>query len=151
MFQNEKSVQSNFCVTVRKKVKNFRSWSFAINESTNQKDIAQLAIFLNVWRVWTRCGQGVEYNRKTFVTTAIKDIATGEDIFTEVLHAFKNFGRNLSILCRVSTDGGRAMSGTGFELVGLLKSALREKDINDDIAIFYCIIHQQNLCAKSLN
>jgi len=42
------------------------------------------------------------------------------------------------------------MSGTGIGFVGLLKSALREKNISDDIAIFHCIVHQQNLCAKSL-
>ena len=42
------------------------------------------------------------------------------------------------------------MSGTGIGFVGLLKSALKEKNISDDIAIFHCIIHQQNLCAKSL-
>ena len=33
-------------------------------------------------------------------------------------------------------DGARAMSGTGIAFVGLLKSALKEKDISDDIAIF---------------
>jgi len=42
------------------------------------------------------------------------------------------------------------MSGAGIGFVGLLKSALREKNITDVIAIFHCIIHQQNLCAKSL-
>ena len=39
------------------------------------------------------------------------------------------------------------MSGTGIGFVGLLKSALKEKI---DITIFHCIIHQKNLCAKSL-
>ena len=42
------------------------------------------------------------------------------------------------------------MSGTGIGFVGLLKSALKEKNISDDITIFHCIIHQQHLCAKSL-
>ena len=43
-----------------------------------------------------------------------------------------------------------AMSRTGIGIAGLLKSALKKKNISDDIAIFHCIIHQQNLCAKSL-
>ena len=34
--------------------------------------------------------------------------------------------------------------------VGLLKSALKEKNISDNIIIFHCIIHQENLCAKCL-
>ena len=32
-----------------------------------------------------------------------------------------------------------------------MKSALREKKLSDNIAVFHCIIHQQNLCAKTLN
>ena len=35
-------------------------------------------------------------------------------------------------------------------LVGLLISALKEKNICDNITISHCIIYQQNLCAKSL-
>ena len=50
----------------------------------------------------------------------------------------------------MATDGSRAMSGTGIGFVGLLKSALKEKNISENIAIFNCIIHQQNLCAKFL-
>ena len=42
------------------------------------------------------------------------------------------------------------MSGTNIGFIGLLKSALKEKNISDNIAIFHCIIHQQNLCTKSL-
>ena len=42
------------------------------------------------------------------------------------------------------------MSVTGIRFVGLLKSALKEKNISDDTEIFHCIIHQQNLCTKSL-
>ena len=57
---------------------------------------------------------------------------------------------DLSTLCEIATDGARAMSGTGIGFVGLLKSALKEKTISDNIAVFHCIIHQQNLCAKSL-
>ena len=57
---------------------------------------------------------------------------------------------DLSTLCGIETDGARAMSGTGIGLVGPLKSALKEKNISDDITIFHCIIRQQNLCSKSL-
>ena len=42
------------------------------------------------------------------------------------------------------------MSGTGIGFVGLLKSALKKKNISDNTAISYCIIQQQNLGAKSL-
>ena len=50
----------------------------------------------------------------------------------------------------IATDSGRAMSRRGIGLVSLLKSASREKEISDNIAIFHCVIHQENLCSKSL-
>ena len=77
----------------------------------------------------------------------MKDTATGAKIFSEVFNAFDEFGLDLSTLCGIATDGAQAMSGTGIGFVGLLKSALKEKI---DITIFHCIIHQKNLCAKSL-
>ena len=80
----------------------------------------------------------------------MKDTTTGANIFSEVLNAFDKFGLDLSTLYGIATDGARAMSGTGIGFVGLLKSALKEKNISDITAIFHCIIHQQNLCAKSL-
>ena len=55
---------------------------------------------------------------------------------------------NLISLCRIATDGDCAMSEPGIGLVGLLKSALREKGICGNIAIFHCVIHQKNLRAK---
>ena len=79
----------------------------------------------------------------------MKDITTDTNIFYEVLNAFDKFGMDLSTLCGIATDGARAMSGTGIGFVGLLKSALK-KNISDNIVIFHRIIHQQNLCAKSL-
>ena len=66
----------------------------------------------------------------------MKDTAAGGNIFSEVLNVFEKFGLDLSTLCGIATDGGRAMSGTGIGFVGLLKSALKEKNISDDIAFF---------------
>ena len=77
----------------------------------------------------------------------MKDTTTGAKIFSEVFNAFDEFGLDLSTLCGIATHGAQAMSGTGIGFVGLLKSALKEKI---DATIFHCIIHQQNLCAKSL-
>ena len=134
----------DICDTLKDKAKNFVSWSFAIDESTNVKDAAQLAIFIK--------GVDKELNETEELLSlqCMKDTISGANIFFEVLNAFDKFGLNLSTLCGIATDGARAMSGTGIGFVGLLKSALKEKNISDNIAIFHCIIHQQNLCAKSL-
>ena len=132
------------CDTLKEKAKNFVSWSFSIDESTDVKDAAQLAIFI----------RGVD--KKLIETEELlslqymKDTTTGAKIFSKVFNAFDDFGLDLSTLCGIATDGAQAMSGTGIGFVGLLKSALKEKNISDDITIFHCIIHQQNLCAKFL-
>ena len=41
----------NICNTLKDKVKNFVSWSFAIDESTDVKDATQLAILTNTWKM----------------------------------------------------------------------------------------------------
>ena len=129
---------------LKEKVKNFVSWSFAIDKSTDVKDAAQLALFTN--------GVDKELNetKELLSLQCMKDTETGANIFSEVLNAFDKFGLDLSTLYGIATDGTRTMYGTGIGFVGLLKSALKENNISDNIAIFHCIIHQQNLCAKSL-
>ena len=107
------------------------------------KDAAQLAIFVK--------GVDKELNKteELLPLQCMKDVTTGAHIFSEVLNAFDKVGLDLSTLCGIATDGARAVYGTGLGFVGLLKSALKEKNISDDIAIFLCIIYQQNLRAKS--
>ena len=39
-------LSDDICVTLQDKVKNFVSWSFAMNECMDQKYMAQLAIFV---------------------------------------------------------------------------------------------------------
>ena len=108
------------------------------------KDTAQLPIFI----------KGVDkelYETEELLSLqCMKDTTAGANIFSEVLNAFDKFGLDLSTLCGIVIDSARAMSGTGIGFVGLLKSALKEKNISDNIAIFHCIIHRQNLRAKSL-
>ena len=134
----------DICETLKDKVKKFISWSLAIDESTDEKDTAQLAIFIK--------GVDKELNETEEILSlqSMKGTTTGADIFIKVLDAVEKFGLNLITLSGIATDGAQSMSGTRKGFVGLLKSALREKNISDDIAIFHCIIHQQNLCVKSL-
>ena len=131
------------CDTFKDKVKNFVSWSFAIDESTNVKDAAQLAIFIK------RVNKELKKTEELLLLLCMKDTTTGANIFSVVLNAFGKFGLDLSTLCGIVADGARAMSKTSIEFVGLLKSTLK-KNISDNIKIFHCNIHQQNLCAKSL-
>ena len=134
----------DICDTLKDKVKSFVSWSFAIDESTDVKDAAQLAIFIK------EVDKELNETEELLSIQCMKDTTTGANIISEVLNAFNKFGLDLSTLCGIATDGVRAMSRTGIEFVDLLKSVLKEKNISDNIAIFHCITHQKNLCAKSL-
>ena len=117
-------------------MKNFVSWSFAIDESTNEKDTTQLAIFIK------GVDKELDETEELLSLQSMKDTTTGADIFSEVLNAFDKFGLDLSTSCGIATHGARSMSGIGIGFVGLLKTALREKNISDVVAIFHCIIHQ---------
>ena len=86
-------------------MKNFVSWSFATDESTDQKDTAPLAIFVK--------GVDREFNETEEILSlqSIKGTTTGTDMFKKVLNAFETVGMDLNTLCGIATDGSRAMSG----------------------------------------
>ena len=111
------------------------------------KDAAQLAIFI----------KGVD--KKLNETEELLSLHCMKDTTVQlVLMIFLKFSMFLISLVWTYplyaesqlTDNVRAMFGTGIGFVSLSKSALKEKNISDNIAIFHCIIYQQNLCAKSL-
>ena len=81
----------DICDALENKVKNFVSWSFAIDESTDVKDVAQLATFIK--------GVDKELNEieKLLSLQCMKDTTTGANIFSEVLNAFDKFGLDLSL------------------------------------------------------
>ena len=121
----------DICDTLKNKVKNFVSWSFAIDESTDVKDAAQLAIFIK------GLDKELSETEELLSLQCMKDTTTGADIFSEVLNAFDKFGLDLSTLCGIATDGARARSGTGIGFVDLLKSALKEKNIISNFSLHY--------------
>ena len=72
----------DICDTLKDKVKNFVSWSFAIDESTDVKDAAQLAIFIK------RVDKELNEIKKLLSLQCIKNTTSGANIFSEVLNAF---------------------------------------------------------------
>ena len=63
------------CDTLKDKVRNFVSWSFAIVESTNEKDTAQLAIFIK------GVDKALNETEEFLSLQSMKDTTTGADIF----------------------------------------------------------------------
>ena len=69
--------------------------------------------------------------------------AKGIDIFNSVVSVVESYGGFEKSEC-VVTDGAGAMTGQGIGLAGILKN----HGVN--CQMFHCIIHQEALCAKSL-
>ena len=80
----------DICDTLKDKMKNFVSWSFTIDKSTDVKDAAKLAIFIK--------GVDMELNETEELQSlqCTKDTTTGANIFSEALTAFDKFGLDLS-------------------------------------------------------
>ena len=58
---------------------------------------------------------------------------------------------SLSKLVGLTTDGALSMIGKENGAVALLKKHLRELKFKQNILTVYCVIHQEALCAKTLN
>ena len=61
------------------------------------------------------------------------------------------FNLPLDKLCGVATDGAPAMVGKHKEMISFLKNEMDTRGIRHDrLVFFHCIVHQQNLCSKSV-
>ena len=84
----------DICDALKDKVKNFLSWSFAIDESTDAMGAAPLAIIV----------KGVDKQlNETETLQGMKDTTTGANIFSKILNAFDKVGLDLSTLYGIAT------------------------------------------------
>lgn len=81
----------------------------------------------------------------------LKGTIIGEDIFEAVSTAFRNFGLKWSLLSGICTDGAPSLVGTQKGFIGIVNGKAIELNIQaENLTNFHCVIHQQNLCAKSI-
>ena len=108
-----------------------------MGESTDVSDISQLLVCIRT------ADENLIVCEELFKTCSPYGFAKGIDIFNNlvsVIESYEGFEKCESVV----TDGARAMTGQGIGLAGILKNHA----VN--CPMFHCIIHQEALCAKSL-
>ncbi|GBP61474.1 General transcription factor II-I repeat domain-containing protein 2A [Eumeta japonica] len=121
------------------------SFFIALDENTDLSDTTRLAVFIRgVDKAFT-------VNEELLAMQSLKGTTTGKDIFNEVQKVFTSFGLPRSKLVRVCTDGVPSMVGLRKGFIGILNEKATELNVQkDDLIVLHCIIHQQNLCSKSI-
>ncbi|XP_023226735.1 general transcription factor II-I repeat domain-containing protein 2B-like [Centruroides sculpturatus] len=115
-------------------------FSIALDESTDKTDSAQVLYFI---RAITKDFQCYE---ELLALGTLTGRTRGADIFENFKEVCNKLQLNVSNLVSVCTDGAPSMRGKKEGFVALLK----KENLNlKKLISFHCILHQQNLCAKS--
>lgn len=123
---------SKLIIDIRKS----NGFSLALDESTDNMDIAQLSVFVRFFL------NGCGFTEQLLTVLPLEDKTTGEKIYNSITSFLRKHEIPMEKIISVSTDGAPAMSGAVNGLAGRLK-----RD-NDNILFFHCIIHQAVLCCK---
>lgn len=115
-------------------------FSLALDESTDKTDSAQVLYFIRAITNDFCCYEELLAMGTMTGRTRGIDILNN---FKEICHQSK---LNLDHLVSVCTDGAPSMKGKREGFVSLLK---KENSNLEKLISFHCILHQQNLCAKS--
>ena len=131
--------------TLKDKAQDFEFFALALDETTDITNTAQLAIFIR------GVTSGFKIHEDLLSLESMHGTTRSEDLFEKLLLAMGKFNLPFEKLGGIATDGAPAMVGSQKGLTALLKKELTRFGLAvDDLVVCHCIIHQQNLCAKSL-
>ncbi|GAA6073181.1 general transcription factor II-I repeat domain-containing protein 2-like [Tachysurus ichikawai] len=135
-------LSANLKLQLREKACAFDFYSIACDECTDATDTAQLLIFL----------RGVDDNfcctEELLDMMSLKGKTTGGNIFDAVSEAVEKMGLKWDKLCGVITDGAPAMTGERKGMASMV--CVKVKESGGEAVRMHCIIHQEALCAKTV-
>jgi len=126
------------------KVAHFVAYSVAIDESTDVRDTAQLAIFIR------GVDSDVKIIEELVEVVPMRGTTKADDIFTKLVDALDKLGVDWTKLVSLATDGAPQMVGRRAGVASLLKNKVLSINPNQQISCIHCIIHQEVLCSKVL-
>ena len=142
--ERTRELATNLHVQLMEKVKDFVSFSLAVDESTDASDTAQLSVFV----------RGVDSNlcvtEELLGFKPMHGTTTGKEIFEEVCKCVTEINLPWDKLVGLTTDGAPAMSGKKNGLVGRIREKMREENCAGELSVYHCILHQESLCGKAL-
>lgn len=109
--------------------------SLAVDESTDNSDVAQLCLFVRFF-------DGDIFREDILGLIPLEGQTTGEVVFKKIVAFFKDNKLNLEQVNMLVTDGAPSMAGS---IKGL---AARLRAIAPKIKSLHCLIHQSVLCAR---
>lgn len=134
------AINKQFVTQLESKISTFKFCSFALDESTDITDTAQLLIFI----------RGIDDNfgvtEELASMRSLKGTTKGSDIFEEFQETITSLKVPLTTICNITTDGAPNMTGAKSGFVG----KFNESFPGNEVVFLHCIIHQETLCKSAL-
>uniref|UniRef100_A0A6P7F1W9 General transcription factor II-I repeat domain-containing protein 2A-like n=1 Tax=Diabrotica virgifera virgifera TaxID=50390 RepID=A0A6P7F1W9_DIAVI len=131
------NIKQQFCKIIKEENIYF---SIALDESTDNTDSAQVLFFIRAITEDFRCFE------ELLALGTLSGGTRGKDFLENFKIKICEAGLNINNLVSVCTDGAPAIVGKREGFISLLK---KEYANLEKLISFHCILHQQNLCAKS--
>lgn len=119
------------------------AFSLALDETTDILDMSQLLF-------WVRYSVDGRIEENILGLVQLAEQKRAEDVFKAFLSLVTRFNLNLNKLASVCSDGAPTMIGKHAGFAALVKKHIAENYGTQLFVSYHCIIHQENLCAQSL-